>query len=109
MSEFRRLATKVDQHIQQLAAQGVSEAHAIHAARSDDHVQLKVVAGSHDDYPAMVAEALDCVVAATLDMPTAAATLGVSPSQLVSLLEKEPAALGALNRLRGTAGLKPLR
>jgi pimeloyl-ACP methyl ester carboxylesterase len=28
----------------------VSEAHAIHAARSGDHVQLKVVAGSHDDY-----------------------------------------------------------
>jgi len=28
----------------------VSEAHAIHAARSDEHVQLKVVAGSHDDY-----------------------------------------------------------
>ena len=77
--------------------------------RSRVHNGRLAVAGGHDDYPAMVAEALDCVVAATLDMPTAAATLGVSPSQLVSLLEKEPAALGALNRLRGTAGLKPLR
>ncbi|GAB1393072.1 hypothetical protein MASR1M60_12350 [Rhodocyclaceae bacterium] len=28
----------------------VSEAHAIHANRSGDHVPLKVVAGSHDDY-----------------------------------------------------------
>jgi dipeptidyl aminopeptidase/acylaminoacyl peptidase len=28
----------------------VNEAHAIHGARSGDHVQLKVVAGSHDDY-----------------------------------------------------------
>lgn len=28
----------------------VSEAHAIYAARSGNHVQLKVVAGSHDDY-----------------------------------------------------------
>ncbi len=28
----------------------VSEAHAIYAARSGDHVLLKVVAGSHDDY-----------------------------------------------------------
>lgn len=28
----------------------VSEAHALHAARSGEHVQLKVVAGSHDDY-----------------------------------------------------------
>ncbi len=63
----------------------------------------------HDDYPALVAEALDRIVAAGLDMPAAAAALGVSPSQLVRLLEKEPAALGALNRFRGTAGLKPLR
>lgn len=29
MTEFRRLAAKMDQHMQQLAAQGVSEAHAI--------------------------------------------------------------------------------
>lgn len=28
----------------------VSEAHALHAVRSGEHVQLKVVAGSHDDY-----------------------------------------------------------
>ncbi|MGE4336931.1 MAG: transposase [Pigmentiphaga sp.] len=29
MNEFRRLAAKIDQHMQQLATQGVSEAHAI--------------------------------------------------------------------------------
>ena len=29
MNEFRRLAAKIDQHMQQLAAQGVSETHAI--------------------------------------------------------------------------------
>ena len=29
MNEFRRLAVKIDQHMQQLAAQGVSEAHTI--------------------------------------------------------------------------------
>ena len=42
-------------------------------------------------------------------VPAAAGALGVSSSQLVRLLGKEPAALGALNRLRGAAGLKPLR
>lgn len=68
-----------------------------------------LVSVDHDDYPAIVAEALDWIVANGLEMPVAAAALGVSPSQLVGLLEKEPAALGALNRLRGTAGLKPLR
>lgn len=29
MNEFRRLAAKIDQHMQQLAAQGVSETHSI--------------------------------------------------------------------------------
>ena len=29
MNEFRRLAAKIDQHMQQLAAQEVSETHAI--------------------------------------------------------------------------------
>ncbi|SOS31079.1 hypothetical protein CFBP6109_P100068 (plasmid) [Pseudomonas syringae pv. cerasicola] len=29
MNEFRRLATKIDQHMKQLATQGVSEAHSI--------------------------------------------------------------------------------
>ena len=74
--------------------------------RRDGRILVSV---DHDDYPALVAEALDRIVAAELDMPTAAAALGVSPSQLVRLLEKEPAALVALNRLRGAAGLKPLR
>ena len=74
--------------------------------RRDGRLLISV---DHDDYPAIVAEALDRIVAAELDMPTAAAALGVSPSQLVRLLEKEPAALVALNRLRGGAGLKPLR
>lgn len=74
--------------------------------RRDGRLLISV---DHDDYPALVAEALDRIVAQGLDMPTAAAGLGVTPSQLVRLLEKEPAALGALNRLRGAAALKPLR
>jgi hypothetical protein len=67
------------------------------------------IAVDHDDYPALVAEALDRIIAANLEMPVAAAALLVSPSQLVRLLAKEPAALEALNRLRGAASLKPLR
>lgn len=67
------------------------------------------IAVDHDDYPALVAEALDRIVGVDLDMAAAAAGLGVSPSQLVRLLEKQPAALGALNTLRSLRGLKPLR
>jgi hypothetical protein len=68
-----------------------------------------VVASDHDDLPALVAEALDRIVAAGLAMPAAAAALGVSATQLVRLLGREPAALAALNRLRGADGLAPLR
>jgi hypothetical protein len=68
-----------------------------------------MIAGDHDDYPALVAEALDRIAGDDLDMAAAAGALGVSPSQLVRLLEKEPATLAALNRLRAAAGLKPLR
>ena len=67
------------------------------------------VAADHDDLPALVAEALDGIVAAGLSMPAAAASLGVSATQLVRLLGKEPAALLALNRLRAEAGLPALR
>ena len=44
MNEFRRLAAKIDQHMQQLAAQGVSEAHAIigaNAAEGHLYIWLK--------------------------------------------------------------------
>ena len=68
-----------------------------------------MIADDHDDYPALVAEALDRIAGDGLDMSAAAGALGVSASQLVRLLEKEPAALDALNRLRAATGLKPLR
>lgn len=67
------------------------------------------VAADHDDLPALVAEALDQIVAAGLAVPVAAALLGVSATQVVRLLGKEPAALVALNRLRAEAGLPTLR
>ena len=41
----------------------------------------------HDDFPALLAEALDVVVAAEYDLSAAASTLGVSTSQLVKFLE----------------------
>lgn len=67
------------------------------------------VAADHVDLPALVAEALDVIVAARLTLPEAATSLGVSASQLVRLLGHEPAALVALNRLRTEAGLPTLR
>ncbi|RLS36028.1 MAG: peptide chain release factor-like protein [Planctomycetota bacterium] len=67
------------------------------------------IAIDHDDYPALVAEALDRLVAVNLDMPTAAAAFAITPTQLGRLFEKAPAAWQKLNQLRSTAGMKPLR
>ena len=68
-----------------------------------------VIAADHDDYPALVAEALDRLAASDWQMAPAAHELGVSTSQLVRLLAKSPAAWTAINRLRAAHGLTPLQ
>jgi len=66
------------------------------------------VAVDHDDYPALVAEALDCLQATRWDLPPAAAALGTTSSQLARLFRREPAAWTLLARRRSAAGLPPL-
>lgn len=63
----------------------------------------------HDDFPSLLAEALDTLAAHHDDAPAAAATLGVSPSQLIKFLKHEPQAMTDLNARRATAGMHPLR
>jgi hypothetical protein len=63
---------------------------------------------NHADFPAVLAEALNGIWEAR-DVKAAAEALGVSSSQLVKLLAKEPAALLQVNALRASAGLGPLR
>jgi len=67
-----------------------------------------VVSADHDDYPALVAEALDRLAEAGWEMRPAATVLGVSPSQLARLLRREPAAWTMVGRNRADAGLPPL-
>jgi hypothetical protein len=64
---------------------------------------------SHDDFPALVAEALDVLTAHALDPRPSAARLGCTPSQLTRLLKAEPRALKQLNDQRRGLGLHPLR
>jgi hypothetical protein len=68
-----------------------------------------MIAADHDDYPALVAEAIDRLMAVGFEMRPAADSLGVSMSQLTKLFRKVPAAWVAVNRLRGEAGLTPLK
>lgn len=63
----------------------------------------------HDDFPALLAEALDRLAACEMDVRQAAETLGCTSSQLIKLLAKEPPALDWVNQQRRSRGLHPLR
>lgn len=64
---------------------------------------------SHDDFPSILAEALDVLAAHAQQPPPAAAALGATASQLIRLLRQEPRALALVNRLRGQQQLRPLQ
>jgi hypothetical protein len=66
------------------------------------------VSTRHDDFPGMLAEALDALAELDWNASVAAERLGCSRSQLVRLLRREPAALGLLNRHRQQRGVGPL-
>ncbi|XAM01563.1 peptide chain release factor-like protein [Phycisphaeraceae bacterium D3-23] len=63
---------------------------------------------SHDDFPALLAEALDHLAADEYDVAVSAQALGVSTSQLVKLLRHEPAGLEQVNRERKQRGQRTL-
>ncbi|MCE5268245.1 MAG: peptide chain release factor-like protein [Planctomycetaceae bacterium] len=67
------------------------------------------VAATHDDFPAMLAEALDVVAAHGFDARAAAESLGCTNSQLVKFLKKEPRAILWVNAERARLGLHGLR
>lgn len=64
---------------------------------------------SHDDFPALLAEALDTVATFDGDVIQAARRLRCTPSQLVRFLKKEPRAIGLVNAWRESTGMRPLR
>ena len=68
-----------------------------------------VINSSREDFPAILAEALDTLAAADWSAPAAAERLGISTSQLVKLLKQEPRALGLLNGEQAARGLRPYR
>lgn len=63
----------------------------------------------HNDFPALLAEALDTLASLDFDTGQAAKHLGVSPTQLVNLVRKAPEGLLLLNRERELRGLGTLR
>jgi hypothetical protein len=62
----------------------------------------------HDDFPALLAEALDAVETADFDVSAAAETLAISASQLMKFLKEEPPAWTRVNEARRQRGLRTL-
>jgi hypothetical protein len=62
----------------------------------------------HDDFPILLAEALDVLYARNAHVPGSAEQLGCTASQLIKLLKKEPRAFLWLNEERRKHGLPPL-
>lgn len=67
------------------------------------------VSPTHDDFPAVLAEALDAIAANSFEPKTAANQLGCTVSQLLKLLKNEPRAFAQLNQERQSAGRHPLQ
>jgi hypothetical protein len=68
-----------------------------------------VINPEHDDFPVLLAIALDCLAEHDWDARGAAERLGCTATQLVRFLAEEPAALARLNTERAAQGLSPLR
>jgi hypothetical protein len=60
---------------------------------------------AHEDFPALLAEALDVLVAKAYDAKSAAEALGCSATQLIRFLGDEPRALALVNARRAERGL----
>jgi hypothetical protein len=63
----------------------------------------------HADYPSLLAEALDLVIARRYDLAGAAGLLGITMSQLSRLIRHHPPAFAAINGGREAIGLPRLR
>jgi hypothetical protein len=67
------------------------------------------VSAQHADLPRLIAEALDFLAHKDWQVAPAADRLGVSPSQLIKLIQKDAHAFGYFNQERAKAGLGGLR
>ncbi|MEO8494799.1 MAG: peptide chain release factor-like protein [Planctomycetota bacterium] len=63
----------------------------------------------HEDFPAILAEALDLLAACGWEPKEAAPRLSCSPTQLLKLTQLEPQAFIELNRQRSERAMRPLR
>jgi hypothetical protein len=68
-----------------------------------------VVNPQHDDFPALLAEALDVLFASDDEPKAASLLLGCSPTQLIRFLQEAPRAMVFVNERRRATGRHPLQ
>ena len=99
-----RLRLRLALEIRQLPSPSIS---ALWHSRRDGK-QL-AINPTHNDFPTLLAEALDHLAAEEYDIGNAAHRLHLSTSQLVKLLKRNPKSLLAVNGRRKERGLSQLR
>ena len=67
------------------------------------------LSAAHDDFPTLLAEALDVLAGLDFEPKPAAAMLHCTPSQLIRLLKLDPRALALVNRWRRERQMHVLR
>jgi hypothetical protein len=67
------------------------------------------ISPKHSDYPCILAESLDVILASDFDMQTAANALQISATQILKIVSHDTAALTWLNQQRKERGLSALK
>jgi len=104
---IRRLRRKLASHVRTATNRDVHRCSDLWTRRRQGN--KLPVNPDHDDYPGLLAEALDLVVARRYDVAGAAALLGITMSQLSRLINHDKGAFAKLNAGREGCGLPPLR
>ena len=103
----RRLRRKLASHVRTLATRDRHECSELWKRRRQG--DKLTVNPDHEDYPGLLAEALDLVVARRYDLAGAASLLGITMSQLSRLIHHDKGAFAKVNAGREACGLPPLR
>ena len=103
----RRLRRKLASHVRTLASRDTHACSDLWKRRRQG--DKLTVNPEHEDYPGLLAEALDLVVARRYDLAGAAQLLGITMSQLSRLIHHDKGAFAKVNTGREGCGLPPLR
>ena len=99
-----RLRVQLALSIRQTPATSLSELWQQRAKAKKITVSLQ-----HEDFPALLAEALEFLAAADFSIPATAERLQLTSSQLIKFLKIDPSALALVNQQRQKSGQSPLR